>query len=111
MSLDLENAQPGSHDANKGSNMNKIQVTHDPSPERLADLGVEEWPVWEKEVSEFPWTYDERETCYILEGEVVVTPDGGKPVRIGKNDLVVFPAGMSCRWKVVKAIRKHYQFG
>jgi uncharacterized protein len=98
-------------DGTEGSSMNEILVTHEPSPERLNDLGVGEWPIWEKEVSEFPWTYDERETCYILEGEVVVTPEGGEPVRIAEKDLVVFPAGMSCRWKVVRAIRKHYRFG
>ena len=91
--------------------MNAIQVTHNPSAEQLAQLGVQKWPIWQKEVSEFPWTYDEPETCYILAGEVVVTPDGGQPVRIGEKDLVVFPAGMSCRWQVLKAIRKHYRFG
>ena len=47
----------------------------------------------EKEVSEFPWHYDEMETCYLLEGDVTVTPDGGQPVRFGKGDLVTFPVG------------------
>lgn len=63
------------------------------------------------EESEFPWSYDEREICYFLEGDVVVTPDGGKPVQMGQGDLVTFPAGMSCVWKVRKAVRKHYRFG
>lgn len=91
--------------------MNEITVTHDPIAKQLDELGVKKWPIWQKEVSEFPWTYDEPETCYILEGEVVVTPDGGKPVRIAEKDLAVFPAGMSCRWKVLRNIRKHYRFG
>jgi uncharacterized cupin superfamily protein len=47
----------------------------------------------------------------LLEGEVTVTPAGGEPVRFGKGDLVTFPAGMSCTWKVHKAVRKHYKFG
>ena len=47
----------------------------------------------------------------LLEGEVTVTPDGGEPVKFGAGDLVVFPAGMDCRWDVHKAVRKHYQFG
>ena len=51
------------------------------------------------------------ETCYFLEGDVEVTPEGGKPVRIGKGDLVTFPTGMSCTWKVLKPVRKHYKFG
>lgn len=64
-----------------------------------------------KEVSVFPWIYDEREMCYLLEGEVIVTPEGGAPVRIGKGDLVTFPAGMSCTWDIRVAVRKHYRFG
>ena len=47
----------------------------------------------------------------LLEGEVTVTPEGGEAVKFGAGDLVVFPAGMDCRWDVHKAVRKHYQFG
>jgi uncharacterized cupin superfamily protein len=82
-----------------------------PSEKNLLDLGVKSWPVWTKEVSEFPWEYDEKETCYILEGEVIVTPDNGSPVSFGKGDLVVFNEGLKCRWKIIKAVRKHYKFG
>jgi uncharacterized cupin superfamily protein len=88
-----------------------IVVDRAVSAARLRHLEVESWPIWEKEVSEFPWHYDEAETCYLLEGDVTVTPDGGKPVRFSKGDLVTFPAGMSCVWKVHKPVRKHYKFG
>lgn len=79
--------------------------------EEVARLGCRAWPVWEKEASTFPWAYDERETCLILEGEVTVTPEGGAPVRFGAGDLVVFPAGLKCRWEIRRAVRKHYEFG
>jgi uncharacterized cupin superfamily protein len=91
--------------------MSEIKVEHSPSEEQLTKQGVRSWPIWEKEQSEFPWHYGEPETCFLLEGDVVVTPEGGKPVHFGKGDLVTFPAGMSCTWKVNKAVRKHYQFG
>lgn len=91
--------------------MSGIQVEKNPSEETLAKLGVSDWPVWEKEVSEFPWEYDETETCYLLKGEVEVTPEGGVPVAFGAGDLVAFPAGMKCVWKVSKPVRKHYRFG
>ncbi|NEO00005.1 MAG: cupin domain-containing protein [Moorea sp. SIO3I7] len=94
----------------KPTNINKILIER-PSEEHLDNLGVSNWPIWTKEVSEFPWTYDDPETCYLLEGEVVVTPDGGEPVQIAKGDLVTFPAGMSCTWKILSNVRKHYQFG
>ncbi len=89
----------------------EIQVVHDPPREKLEAMGVFGWPVWTKEVSEFPWTYDAEETCYFLEGRVVVTPDGGEPVEVGAGDLVTFPRGMRCTWKVLEPVRKHYSFG
>jgi len=47
----------------------------------------------------------------ILEGDVIVTPEGGgDAVRVGKGDLVTFPVGMSCTWEVQKPVRKHYSF-
>ena len=91
--------------------MSEINVQHNPSQEILDELGVGDWPIWTKEESKFPWTYDAAETCYLLEGAVVVTPDGGEPVAIAKGDLVTFPAGMSCTWDIRVAVKKHYQFG
>lgn len=88
-----------------------IQVEQEPSQERLNALGISRWPIWTKEVSVFPWHYDEQETCYLLEGEVVVTPNGGEAVHIGQGDLVTFAAGLSCTWNIVKDVRKHYTFG
>lgn len=82
-----------------------------PTEEKLKSLDVESWPIWKKEISEFDWEYDEDETCFLLEGDVVVTPDGGNPVRFGKGDLVVFKAGLKCVWKVLSPVRKHYRFG
>ncbi|MCW8826852.1 MAG: cupin domain-containing protein [Gammaproteobacteria bacterium] len=89
----------------------KIMVEHQPEDSRLNALAVTSWPIWEKEVSEFPWHYDEQEICYLLEGEVEVTPDGGEVASFGAGDLVTFPAGMDCYWKITKAVRKHYRFG
>jgi uncharacterized cupin superfamily protein len=82
-----------------------------PSDEKLLKLDVKTWPIWEKEASEFPWEYDEKETCFILEGEVIVVPENGESVRFGKGDLVVFPEGLKCTWKIMRAVRKHYKFG
>ena len=91
--------------------MGRIDVERKPTEDQLTKLGVRSWPIWTKEPSTFPWTYDEPETCYFLEGDVVVTPEGGEQVRIGKGDLVTFPAGMSCTWEVRQPVRKHYRFG
>jgi uncharacterized protein len=78
--------------------------------ERLNELGVSKWDIRKREVSKFPWSYDSQETCYFLEGDVIVTPDGGQPVQMGKGDLVIFPAGMSCTWEITRDVKKHYYF-
>ena len=81
-----------------------------PDARRLKTLDVINWPIWTKAPSAFEWSYDEQETCYILEGEVTVTTDQGD-VSIRKGDLVTFPKGLSCTWQVTQAVRKHYHFG
>ena len=91
--------------------MTEIKIQKNPDKEQLNQLGVTEWPIWTKEASEFPWSYDESETCYFLTGDVVVTPEGGEPVEMGAGDLVTFPKGMSCTWNIRKDVKKHYKFG
>ena len=90
--------------------MQEIIWEHNPSPEKLEQMGVYNWPIWEKEASVFPWTYDSSETCYLLEGKITVTPDGGDSISFQRGDLVTFPAKMSCTWEIHEAVRKHYQF-
>ena len=91
--------------------MSEKVVIRKPTEEELEKLDVFSWPIWEKEVSEFDWYYDEDETFYVLEGEVEVEIEGGEKVRFGKGDLVTFKEGTRCRWKVIKPIRKHYHIG
>ncbi len=90
--------------------MSQIVIENNPEKKILDELGVLSWPIWAKEASEFPWTYSTQETCYFIEGDVTVTPTGGDPVKLGKGDLVTFPKGMSCTWKIDKDVRKHYNF-
>lgn len=78
--------------------------------DQLIAIGVFSWPVWSKEESEFDWSYDEQERCYILEGAAEVEAYG-ETFSFGAGDFVTFPVGMTCRWKVTKPIRKHYQMG
>jgi uncharacterized protein len=87
----------------------KIEVRK-PSADELKKLGVSTWEIWTCQPSTFDWTYSERETCYVLEGQVTVEA-GSQSVSFGPGDLVVFPAGLSCVWKVAKPVRKHYRFG
>ena len=78
--------------------------------EELTKMGVFKWPIWTCEISEFPWTYSEKESCYILDGEIEVKTEE-EIVNIRPGDFVIFPKGLSCRWTVSKPVRKHYFFG
>ena len=86
----------------------KIKITQLTETE-IEENNIHSWPIWSCEVSEFPWTYSDTETCLILEGEVIVTTDH-EDVTIGPGDFVVFPKGLKCRWKVMQPVRKHYSF-
>jgi hypothetical protein len=70
------------------------------------------WPIWECDESTFDWDYTQTETCLLLEGEVEVTdrPAGENSVKFKQGDLVVFPVGLKCIWKVSKPVKKHYDF-
>ncbi|XP_074558166.1 uncharacterized protein LOC141814063 [Curcuma longa] len=89
-----------------------IKVVRNPPESKLADLGVRQWPKWGCPPSKFPWTYTAKETCYLLEGQVKVFPDGqgDEFVEIQAGDLVEFPRGLSCTWDVSVAVDKHYNF-
>lgn len=81
-----------------------------PSEERLRTLGVENWAPWECEPSVFDWEYGCGEMAYIIEGKVTVTSPEGM-VELEAGDLVTFPAGLRCTWRVKERIRKVYRLG
>jgi len=78
-------------------------------PNEAEKTDMQKKPTWECGVSEFDWYYDSEETCLLIEGEVEVSYSGGK-VNIVAGDMVVFPKGLSCVWKVTKAVKKYYVF-
>lgn len=82
--------------------------------EKLSDKEIENrqirnWPIWEKEISNFNWEYSEEEECLIFEGEVEVETENGKFV-IKAGDFVTFKKGLKCVWDIRKPIRKYYNF-
>jgi hypothetical protein len=40
-----------------------------------------------------------------------VETEGGAVTEFAAGDFVTFPKGMSCRWKVLEPVRKHYRLG
>jgi uncharacterized cupin superfamily protein len=66
-------------------------------------------PTWGCDVSEFDWYYDSEETCLLTKGEVTVLYDD-ESVTFSAGDMVTFPKGLSCVWKVTLPVEKHYIF-
>ena len=70
-----------------------------------------QWDTWSKEPSNFSWYYDDKETCYILEGNATVKDKQGHSIEFGPGDWVEFEKGLECTWTISKTIRKKYIFG
>lgn len=90
--------------------MTDVTIETQPSETKLTEMGVRGWPIWQKEVSTFPWTYDAEEVCYLLEGKATVTIEDGTNYEFKAGDLVTFSKGLSCEWQIHKEVKKHYQF-
>ena len=97
---------------NAGMPKEEIQVTPMAQEEAFAKHSFQ--GEWGCGVSKFDWEYSGKETAYVLEGHVIVTPTGAwsecKPAEVKAGDLAVFPDGMTCVWDVKEAIKKKYTF-
>ncbi|PKN79904.1 MAG: cupin [Candidatus Cloacimonetes bacterium HGW-Cloacimonetes-1] len=80
------------------------------SEREIEDYSVYAWPLWTKEISEFDWDYEATEDCLLLTGLVEVTNNKGEIITIQSGDYVTFPQGLTCRWKVIEPVKKHYRF-
>ncbi len=71
---------------------------------------TQDWGTWEKGVSKFPWYYEQKEICYILEGEAIVHDKAGNKIKFTEGDLVEFEKGLECTWEITKPVKKKYLF-
>jgi len=62
--------------------------------------------VWDCTVGDFHWHYDKDEIIYLLAGEAFVSTGTGPEHRLTAGDLVFFPAGFVCNWRVTQPLRK-----
>ena len=88
--------------------MAKIIIQHLVENE-IEKRDIRSWPVWEKEISRFDWSYDGDEECLILKGEVIVETGEGV-FKLKEGDFVTFKSGLKCIWDIKKPIKKYYNF-
>lgn len=86
----------------------EIKVSR-PSKEELGKLGIDAWSPWSCDVETFDWEYSSNEDAYVFEGKVTVTTPEGESISIKTGDLVHFPKGLVCTWKIEEPIRKVYR--
>jgi uncharacterized cupin superfamily protein len=72
-------------------------------------MGINNWPVWEKEASVFDWKYDDSEQFYLLEGKVKIKTRN-KEYEVLPGDFVICPKGLRCNWEIKEYVKKHYHF-
>ncbi len=84
----------------------KVESLND---EEIEKRGIRSWGIWEKEPSEFDWSYTQTEHCYIINGSAEIETEAGS-LEIKEGDYVIFPLGLKCRWNVKDRIKKYYDF-
>eukprot|EP01083_Nonionella_stella_P216372 777859_1 len=99
-----DNAEKKQQD--KESKKSQIKLLKNEDKSKYSD-----WSTWSKEKSKFDWTYDSKETCYIIKGKVTVTAkNGGDAVTFGPGDVVIFEKGLECVWEIHEDVEKYYNF-
>ena len=89
----------------------KVLIKSPCSASVIVQHGIKNWPIWECEPSNFSSNYNEKEVCLIIKGEAKIKTDAGEIYFIKSGDLVEFPKGLSCEWKIIKSFKKHFRLG
>lgn len=66
--------------------------------------------VWECTPGTYHATYSAYEFVHMIEGRIVITPDGGTPVTVKAGDAFVVEADFKGTWKIEETVRKHFDF-
>ncbi|KAK43573.1 DUF861 domain-containing protein [Caballeronia sp. EK] len=70
------------------------------------DTTTTSW-VWDCTAGRFNWYFEEDETIYVIEGEVIITAEGQEPRTLRAGHAALFYAGTRSEWHVPRYVRKH----
>ncbi|SPB17111.1 cupin [Caballeronia novacaledonica] len=70
------------------------------------DTTTTSW-VWDCTAGRFNWYFEEDETIYVIEGEVIITAEGQEPRMLRAGHAALFYAGTRSEWYVPRYVRKH----
>ncbi len=63
---------------------------------------------WEATVGVYRAVYAAYEFVHLIEGRIVITPDGGEAVTLGPGDGFVVEPGFSGTWEIQAPVKKHF---
>lgn len=63
---------------------------------------------WEATPGTYRATYEAWEFVHLIEGRIVITPDGAEPRTVGPGDAFVVEKGFSGTWKIEEKVLKHF---
>lgn len=66
--------------------------------------------LWECSPGSYHATYTAYEFVHLIEGRIVITPDGGTPVTVVAGDAFVVEKDFKGTWKIEEHVRKHFDF-
>ena len=82
-------------------------IIRNPTQEEINEASL--WKTWTKGISVFDMDYEQRERCWILEGEVKVRAEGNNYFFKG-GDYVIFRKGLKATWIIKSPVKKKYIF-
>ena len=62
--------------------------------------------VWQCNASRFNWVHEGDDFVVLLEGEVLVTEEGGDAYTLRAGDFGLFPVGMKTTWQIDEFVKK-----
>jgi uncharacterized cupin superfamily protein len=63
---------------------------------------------WEATPGTYRARYAAFEFVHLMEGSIVITPDGGESRRVGAGDAFVVESGFEGTWKIEERVLKHF---
>ncbi|MFQ3345918.1 MAG: putative cupin superfamily protein [Porticoccaceae bacterium] len=64
--------------------------------------------IWTATPGTYHATYSEYEFVHLIEGRIIITPEGEEPLDVGPGDAFVVEAGFKGTWQIKEAVVKHF---
>ncbi len=88
--------------------MSEINVIRQVTSDWLDQESILQWPSYEASEGSFPCYYYTDESCYVLEGKVLITVSGDDEITLSQGDFITLPKDRASFWEVLQPFRGHF---